>query len=62
MLRNKILKVVQETYQGKLGRGRLSQSSLEARFKTYYQGSAKVINGVVENICIYGKFFRTMDQ
>ena len=47
--------VVQDAHLKNLAKVRSWQSNFEANFKICYKESAKVINGVAENLGIHGK-------
>ena len=55
-IRNRIIQKIKKTHLDNLERVRYWQSDIEARYKTCYQASAEIINGVTKNLRVYGKF------
>ena len=55
-IRCRIIKEIKKTHLDNLARVRSWQFNMEAKYKTCYQVSAKVINSVAENLKVNGKF------
>ena len=55
-IRNRIIQKIKITHLDNLERDRSWQSDIEARYKTWYQVSAEIINGIAKNLRVYGKF------
>ena len=59
--RTMILQAVQDSHQANLDKVRSWQSTMKTNFKTCYQVSYEVVNGIAENLRVYGKFVGALD-